>query len=184
MIKSVLSTFTITTASLLLIGKLFMSSLLGVLGYAAVPLAELSSLKASQQAVNKLKANHQSKKTKATKKFAKRTGKKVGAIALSAVTIGTVAVVGTLTYIELNEYCEQKRELINEENILYNTNLSFDFNICMEEAKADSTLIADEAWKTVKESSAEVVGEINNFLQPSREELRKLFEKIDRYFAQ
>ncbi|TYK64349.1 hypothetical protein [Colwellia echini] len=184
MIKSVISTFSVTMVSLLLIGKLFFSSLLGVFGYAALPIAELSKLKASQQVVDKLKTNHKAKKTKTTTKFAKRTGKKVGAIAISAATIGTVAVIGTLTYIELNEYCEEKRELINEENILYNTNLTFDFNICMEQAKSESSLIADEAWSTVKASSTEVIDNINGFLKPSREELSRLFEKIDKYFAE
>lgn len=183
MIKPIISTFLITTSSLLLVGNIFFNSLFGMLGYAAIPLEQLHKLKASTQVVDKLKANHKAKKKKVTKRFAKRTGKKVGATAVSAATIGTVAVVGTLTYIELNEYCEEKRELLKEENILFNKNQSFDFTQCMEEAKADSTQIAEEAWLMVKKSGAEAFDEIDNFFEPSRRELVDIFDKIDKYFA-
>lgn len=183
MIKSVLTTFFITLSGLLLVGKIFFSSLFGMLGYAAIPLEQLHKLKASTQVVEKLKANHKTKKNKITKKFAKRTGKKVGATAVSAATIGTVAVVGTLTYIELNEYCEEKKELLKEEDILYGQSTEFDFSQCMEEAKAESTQIAEEAWSMVKQSGTEVFDEIDNFFEPSRRELTDIFEKIDKFFA-
>lgn len=183
MVKSVFTTFMITTSGLLLVGKLFFSSLFGMLGYAAIPLDQLHKLKASTQIVDKLKANHKTKKNRVTKKFAKRTGKKVGATAVSAATIGTVAVVGTLTYIELNEYCEEKGELLKEENILFNKSDVFNFSQCMEEAKQDSTQIAEEAWSMVKKSGSEVLDEIDNFFEPSRRELTEIFDKIDKYFA-
>lgn len=183
MIKPILATFFITLASLLLAAKLFFSSFLSALGYAAIPLEQLYKLKASTQIIEKLKVNHKTRKSKVTKRFAKRTGKKVGATAVSAATIGTVAVVGTLTYIELNEYCEQKHELLKEENILFNKNDSFNFSLCMEEAKADSSQIAEEAWRMVKNSGTEVIDEIDNFFEPSRRELVEIFEKIDQFFS-
>lgn len=183
MIKPILTTFVLTTSSLLLAGKLFFSSLFGMMGYAAIPLEQLHKLKATTQVVDKMKANHKTKKNRITKRFAKRTGKKVGATAVSAATIGTVAVVGTLTYIELNEYCEEKRELTKEENILFGKNDAFDFNQCLEEAKVESTEIAEEAWMMVKDSGTEVLDDIDNFFEPSRRELVDIFEKIDKYFA-
>ena len=183
MIKVILTTIVITLSSLLLVANVFFSNLFNMLGYAVIPLEQLHKLKASTQVVERLKANHKTKKHKITKRFAKRAGKKVGATAVSAATIGTVAVVGTLTYIELNEYCEEKHELIKEENILYSQNTAFNFTQCMEGAKADSSQIAKEAWSMVKKSGSEVFDEIDYFFEPSRGELIDMFEKIDNYFA-
>lgn len=182
MVKSVLSTFSITVVTMLFVVKLFFSSMLGFLGYATLPLEQFQKLKASQQVVNKLKANHKAKKVKVTKRFFKRTGKKVGATAISAATIGTVAVVGTLTYIEINEYCEDKNTLIEEENILFNKSDVFDFDACVEEVKSDSSKITQEAWLMVKQSSDDMVESLDDVLAPTRKELIKLFETIDKYF--
>ncbi|MEE1673608.1 hypothetical protein SNR37_003034 [Agarivorans aestuarii] len=180
--KVVISTFTLTLATLVIILKLSFSSLLSFVGYAAIPINELHKLTASNIAIEKLKNNHVNKKTRVTKRFAKRTAKKVGATAVSAATIGTVAVIGTMTYIEINEFCEDQRQLSEEENILFNKNLTFDFSACVKSAKEDSTEIAQEAWTMVKQSGKSAVESVDEALDPSRRELTKAFEAIDQFF--
>ncbi len=156
---------------------------MGLLGYSAIPLSELAKLKTSSQVVDKMKARHKTKKVNATKKFYKKAGKKVSVTAVSAATLGTVAVVGTLTYLEISQYCEEQKELIDEENILFSTDMAFDAESCMSSAKEDSIKITDEAIKAIKQTSIEatrtIIDNADEFLEPSRKELIKFFEYID-----
>ncbi|MBW8190614.1 hypothetical protein K0504_06150 [Neiella marina] len=180
--KAVISTFTLTIATFIIIAKLFFSSLLSLAGYAAMPISEFQKLTASKATIEKLKHNHAKKKSRVANRFVKRTAKKIGATAVSAATIGTVAVVGTLTYIEINEFCEDKKQLSEEENILFDKNDAFDFNACVQSATDDSVEITQEAWAAVQEKGESAVDAIDEALEPSRKELIKIFEKIDRFF--
>jgi len=183
LLKRILKSLTITVITVALIAKFFLSGFLGLFGYSAIALEELQKLTASRQVVDKMKARHKTKKVNATKKFYKRAGKKVSATALSAATLGTVAVVGTLTYLEISQYCEEQKELIDDENILFSTNQSFDTEVCLSSAKEDSIAITSEALAGIKaavvDASDHIIDSANDLLEPSRKELIKLFEYID-----
>lgn len=171
MFKGFLLTFVIFG----LVIKFFLNGLLGIFGFTAIPVQMLSQLNHSKQIVDKMKTRHKGKKYNASKRFVKKSGKKVAATAVSAATIGTVAVIGTLTYLEISQYCDEQRELMIDENLLYDTSSTFDLSACLVEAKKDSTAIADEAWLSIKQSS-------DDFFEPSRQAMVELFESIDQWY--
>ena len=178
-----LKNLALTALTITVIGKFFLSSLLGLFGYSAIPLESLQKLNASKQIVDKMKTRHKTKKVNASKKFYKKAGKKVSVTAVSAATLGTIAVVGTLTYLEVSQYCEEQKELVDEENILFSTDKSFDNQACLSRAKEDSIAITDEAIEAIKAASLDVadkfIDSANELLEPSRQELIKIFEYID-----
>lgn len=186
LIKTILKSLLLTGLTIALIAKFFLASFLGLFGYSAVALEDFRKLTASKQVVDKMKTRHKTKKVNATKKFYKRAGKKVSAAAVSAATLGTVAVIGTLTYLEVSQYCEEQKELIDDENILFSTNELFDNEACLGIAKEDSVAITNEAIEAIKiaavNASDQIVDEANDFLEPTRKELIKLFEYIDESF--
>jgi len=186
LIKTILKSLLLTGLTIGLIAKFFLASFLGLFGYSAVALEDFRKLTASKQVVDKMKTRHKTKKVNATKKFYKRAGKKVSAAAVSAATLGTVAVIGTLTYLEVSQYCEEQKELIDDENILFSTNELFDNEACLGRAKEDSVAITNEAIEAIKiaavNASDQIVDEANDFLEPTRKELIKLFEYIDESF--
>ena len=100
-----------------------------------------------------MKASHKVKKLDVTKNFAKRSSKKIASTALAAATIGTVAVVVTVASIEVADYCEDKKSLQEDFNILYEENHEFDFDQCLKEGKEESKIMLEE----VKLSTAEAV---------------------------
>tara|TARA_B110000467_G_C18157636_1_gene387745 strand:- start:24 stop:602 length:579 start_codon:yes stop_codon:yes gene_type:complete len=183
LIKNMLKNLALTALTITVIGKFFLSSLLGLFGYSAIPLESLQKLNASKQIVDKMKTRHKTKKVNASKKFYKKAGKKVSVTAVSAATLGTIAVVGTLTYLEVSQYCEEQKELVDEENILFSTDKSFDNQACLSRAKEDSIAITDEAIEAIKAASLDVadkfIDSANELLEPSRQELIKIFEYID-----
>jgi len=183
MIKTILKSIILTIITIVLIAKFFLTSFLGLFGYSAVALGDLQKLTTSKQIVDRMKTRHQAKKVNATKKFYKRAGKKVSATAVSAATLGTVAVVGTLTYLEVSQYCEEQKELIDDENILFSTNESFDNEACLKRAKDDSVAITTEAIEAIKvgvvNTATPIIDGANDLLEPSRKELIKFFEYID-----
>jgi len=186
LIKTILKSLLLTGLTIGLIAKFFLASFLGLFGYSAVALEDFRKLTASKQVVDKMKTRHKTKKVNATKKFYKRAGKKVSAAAVSAATLGTVAVIGTLTYLEVSQYCEEQKELIDDENILFSTNELFDNEACLGIAKEDSVAITNEAIEAIKiaavNASDQIVDGANDFLEPTRKELIKLFEYIDESF--
>ena len=70
--------------------------------------------------------------------------------------MGTVAVVAAMTTIEIAGYCEEKRSLQEDANVLFGTNTEFDLDRCLEESSGDAKVIVAEATDTVtaKVSSA------------------------------
>ena len=131
MFKTILITFTTTAGALILSAHLFLNPILGMFGLAATSVEALSKLQASHQVVQKLKSRQLRKQKRISKRFVKRSGKRVASGALAAATVGTVAVVAAMTTIEISDYCEDKRALQEEATLLYGTDIEFDLEQCL-----------------------------------------------------
>jgi len=142
--KTIFLTFTTTVAALTFAASLFLSTVLGAFGLAATSVESLTKLQSSQKVVEKMKTRHKAKKLDVTKNFAKRSSKKIASTALAAATIGTVAVIVTVASIEVADYCEEKKSLQEDYNILYETTGEFDFDQCLKEGKEESKIVLDE----------------------------------------
>lgn len=186
--KAVLSTLITIGFSAFVAVKFFFSSIFAFFGYAALPVETLSNLTHSKKIVQKMQNRHKTKNANISKRFIKRSGKKVAVTAVSAATIGTVAVIGTLTYLEVSQYCDEKRILNEDANILFDRQESFDMQACLEQGKKDSALFANEAWQSVKNSGNEVLDRIekssDELLDPSRKATAELFESMDKWYQQ
>ena len=77
--------------------------------------------------MQKVKIRHKLKRLKLSKKFIKRTSRKISVSAVSAATIGTAAVVVTIASLEIYDYCNDKKELLEDGNILFKSNEEFDY---------------------------------------------------------
>ncbi|MFT6915828.1 MAG: hypothetical protein ACJAWL_002138 [Motiliproteus sp.] len=144
MIKTVFLTFLATLSISVLLGSLFLNSLLGVFGLAATSVEALQHLRGSQRVVEQLKTRHQQKKLKVAKRLSTKATRRVASTALAAATIGTVAVVLTVTSLEVAAYCEEKKALQEDENLLYGRALEFDLQQCYEEGKQETQAILAE----------------------------------------
>lgn len=186
--KAVLSTLIVIGFSAIIAVKFFFSNIFAFFGYAALPIEHLSKLTHSKNVVQKMQNRHKTKSANVSKRFIKRSGKKVAITAVSAATIGTVAVIGTLTYLEVSQYCDDKRVLNEDANILFDTHEAFDMQACLEQGKQDSAEFANEAWKSIQNSGSEVLDSIekssDELLDPSRKATVELFESIDKWYQQ
>ncbi len=128
-------------------------------------------LKKQQTKFNLLQKNLTAKELNLSKLFVKRTSRKITASALSAITVGTVAVITTVGILEADDYCEEKKVLLQEENILNDTNKPFDIKTCLAMAKHDVGVISNavkesltgkfgQNWHNIKNASAEKWGNI------------------------
>ena len=151
MIKTILLTFSVTLATVALVASLFLNTILGTFGLVSTSIDALQNLKSSHLVAQRMKTLHKQRKIKTTKRFAARSGKRVASTALAAATIGTVAVVTAMTYLEISDYCDEKQDLQEDANVLYGTNVAFNFDQCIEEGKEESKRILSE----VKEYSVE-----------------------------
>lgn len=156
--KPILLTFSATITALGLAGTLFLNTILGTFGMAATTIEELADLRASHQVVDRMKIRHQQRKHKISKTIARRSAKRVASTALAAATIGMVAVVVTMTTLEVADYCDEKRILREEADILYGTDTGFDLERCIEEGGEDTKAILAE----LKDSSTEAVSDAMN----------------------
>ncbi|MDN3651608.1 hypothetical protein QWY77_02335 [Thalassotalea ponticola] len=163
---------------------LFFTNVASLAGFTVVPTEKFDQLTASHDAIEKLKLNHAKQKTLTTEHFFNRTSQKVGQTALSALTIGAQAVVGTLTYMELNEYCEEKQRLSEQENLLFNINNGFDFDTCLRFAKKDSIDIKEQAWNMVKKTANVDVVAAGEDIKTSQKELAKQLKQIESLYKQ
>lgn len=145
MIKTIFVTFCVTFTALAVTATLFLQTILAAFGLVATSIETLQNLKASQQVVERMKAKHADRKTQASKRFVKRSGKRVASATLAAATVGTAGVVIAVTAVEIADYCEEKRELVADAMILYGTDDEFNFLACVNEAKDDVAIIWDEA---------------------------------------
>tara|TARA_R110002095_G_scaffold182303_2_gene159564 strand:+ start:5274 stop:5873 length:600 start_codon:yes stop_codon:yes gene_type:complete len=164
--KTILLTFSVTLVATALATSLFFNTILAAVGLTATSISALKNLKNSQLITERMKKRHAQKKIKTTKRFAARSGKRVASTALAAATIGTVAVVATMTYLEVSNYCEDKQDLQQDANILYGTDVEFDLDQCVKEGEEDSKRILSE----VKEQSIETASSaFDNTIQYSAE---------------
>ncbi len=186
--KIVISTLMVTIITGVIVVKFFLNSVFSLFGYAVLPIESLKSLTHSKKIVQKMQHRNRAKSANVSKNFIKRSGKKVAITAVSAATIGTVAVIGTLTYLEISQYCEDKQVLNEEANILFDTDKQFDMNACLEQGKKDSAYFGNEAWQSIKKTSSDVLESIeqtsDELLDPSRKATTELFESIDEWFNQ
>ena len=83
--------------------------------------------------------------------------------ALAAATFGTVAVACAMNAVEISSYCEQKAELQVEANILYGTDIEFDFEQCIQECTDDAKAILTEATDTVATKVSDVFDSIVHY---------------------
>jgi len=158
MIKTIFLTFSASITIFAVVCSLFLNPILGAFGLVTTSAATLHSLRTSDKIVHQMKQRHKHKKTRIAKKMAKQSGKRVASAALAAATLGTVAVAITVASLEIADYCENKKELQEDYNILYDTNTVFDLNQCLDAGKKDSKAILDE----VKNSTTAMLSDAMN----------------------
>lgn len=151
--KKVIITIFASLTVFSLVMSFFLSNILGAFGMVTTSLATLQKLKSSEAVVQQLKKRHHTKKAKVTKKLAKRAGKKVTSATVAAATLGPIAVATVVTGLEIKNYCDDKRDLQEEANLLFGTNIEFDYKNCADEARKDSIEIYDD----LKQSSVDAV---------------------------
>jgi len=149
MLKTILITFTTTAGALALAANLFLNTILGVFGLAATSVETLNNLRTSQGIIEAMKQRHTRKKNRKTKRFVKRSGRRVASTALAAATVGTVALAAVMTSMAISDYCDEKRTLQEDANLLYGTDVAFDLERCLYESADDAKAIIAEATDTV-----------------------------------
>jgi hypothetical protein len=120
---------------------------------------------AHKQKINTIKDRHQAKNLNISKKFVKRSSNKIASSAVAAATIGTAGVVLTIAGLEIYDYCDDKRELLNDENILFDTNKEFNYTECLQSAKDDSAKIITLMQKSAPKTVYKAWQETKNFSQ-------------------
>lgn len=166
MIKVILMSISATLLVVAFVTSMFLNSILGVFGLASTSIKTLNNLQESKQIIDKVKTRHKTKKLNVSKKFAKRTTKRIAASAISASTIGTTAVVVAVVGFEIYDYCEDKKEWIEDNNILFSKGEEFDYRKCWNATKNDTgAMIASvkeavpdkvtSTWKDTKDISNE-----------------------------
>lgn len=153
MIKVIFTTITATFIVIAFVTSMFLNSILGIFGLISTSLDSFNSLQESKQIMGEIKKRHKTKKLNASKKFVKRSSKKIASAAVTAATIGTAGVVIVVAGFEVYDYCEDKKELLADENILFKTNKEFDYSKCLNDAQKDS----NEIIILVKEAVPEIV---------------------------
>ncbi len=154
MVKIILITFSATMMVVVLVATIFLNSILGIFGLVSTSVDSFNSLVEAKQTMSKVKKQHKVKKANLSKKFVKRTSKKITATAMGFVPgAGAVMAVSAVTALAVIEYCEDKEEINNEGNLLFGTDNSFDYTACMTEAKKDSLVMVE----SVKEDAPNVV---------------------------
>jgi hypothetical protein len=151
MFKVIFTSITATLIVISLVASIFLKSILGVFGLAYTSIESIHNLQASKQIIDKVKKRHKSKKLNASKKFISRSSKKIASAAVTAATIGTAGVVITVAALEVYDYCEDKKELNEDGNILFNANHQFDYSQCLADAKKTSNKILISVKKTAPE---------------------------------
>lgn len=144
MLKTILITFTTKAGALALAANLFLNSILGMFGLAVTSAEALTKLRTSQPVVEIIKDRHKQKQTRAAKRLIKRSSKRVASAALTAATVGAVAVTAVMASMEISDYCDQKRPLQDDAGVLYDTDVEFDLEQCLDESAAD--LAGSQSW--------------------------------------
>jgi len=153
MIKTLFLTISTTISVSAFIASLFLNSILASFGLVSTSIESLNKLQDSKKVVEQMKTRHSDKKKNFSKKFSKRAGAKLSSTATSAIPIvGVVGAVVAVASLEASYYCEDKKELQEDENVLYGTSKPFDNEQCIEEAQQDSKQMIAEAKQAASQS--------------------------------
>ena len=155
---SVFASVVATVAVVILVLKFSYASILAGFGLAAVDAQVLSKLKTSQRIVSQIKKRNKSKRSKAHKRFLKRTGKKLVVGSAAALSLGTAAVVLTTIGLEVEDYCDYLEDLDNERALLNQQQTDFDMQACAESAKKDIGALAEHATSEGKQMLMDTLG--------------------------
>jgi hypothetical protein len=141
-------------------------------GYVAVSAATYAAYKSASMAIDKIKQRNIAKKSDLKQKTAKKAGKRLGASAIAAGTVGTVAVVGVGTSFLIEDHCEDLREIYELDSLLGPQELQFDYGVCLADTKAmigewgEEALIFGKAqWRDVLAQTTELT-EMSKELMP------------------
>lgn len=153
MFKTLFLTISSTITVATFIGSLFLNSILASFGLVSTSIESLQQLQQSKKVVEQMKSRHKVKKKNFSKKFSKRAGAKLSSSATSAIPIvGVVGAIVAVASLEASYYCEDKKELQEDENVLFGTNKLFDNDQCLAEAQQDSKEIVADAKEAVSQS--------------------------------
>jgi len=153
MFKTLFLTVSTTITACTFIASLFLNSILGSFGLVSTSIESLNKLQDSKKVVEQMKTRHKAKKKNFSKKFTKRAGAKLSSTATSAIPIiGVVGAIVAVAGLEASYYCEDKKELQEDENLLFGTNESFDNEQCLIEAQEDSKVMIADAKDAVSQS--------------------------------
>lgn len=140
-----------------------MNSILGMFGFAVNSIEMVDDLARSNKIVETMQKRNELKRKNASNKFIKKSSKRISSSVLAASTIGTVAVVLVVSSLEVIDYCDEKRELLAEQDLLFDTNSEFDYQICLKEAGADSGRVAEEIKNSASSSVQEAWGDAKDY---------------------
>lgn len=155
---SVFASVGTTVAAVILVLKFSYASILAGFGLAVVDAQVLSKLKTSQKIVSQIKKRNKAKRSKAHKRFLKRTGKKLVVGSAAALSFGTAAVVLTTIGLEVEDYCDYLEDLDNERALLNQRQSEFDMQACAETAKEDMDALAEHASSEGKQMLMDALG--------------------------
>ena len=178
MMKIILSTISATLVVATFVVSIFLNSILGLFGLALTSVASLKNLQDSKQIVQKMKKRHKAKKLTVSKKFIKRSSKKIASSAVTAATIGTAGIVVTVAGFEVYDYCKDKEELLEDENILFETDKEFDFNKCLSDASKDSKEIVASLKETVPEAVHKAWKDTRGFSNETWESTKRISSEL------
>ena len=135
------NTFKIILYTLLITGTIIIlayKSVLGVFGMGVESIETLANLKNSHKTVQRIKQTHIEKKNKIRKKYIKRGKKRLASASGGVIpVVGSLIVAGAVVKFSVDEYCEEQKELADEENILYDTQIEFSKDQCWASTKDD-----------------------------------------------
>ena len=148
-----IKTIFLTISTCTFIASIFLNSILATFGLVSTSIESMQQLQQSKKVVEKMKTRHNTKKKNFSKKFTKRAGAKLSSTATSVIPIiGVVGAIVAVAGLEASYYCEDKKELQEDENLLFGTDKSFDNEQCLAEAQQDSKEMITEAKEAVSES--------------------------------
>jgi len=174
MFKVIFTTISATLVAASFTASLFINSILGAFGLVYTSLETFNTLQESHQIIGDVKKRHKTKKMNASKKFVKRSSRKIASSAVSAATIGTAAVVITVAGLEVHDYCEDREELQEDENLLFGTDVTFDYKHCLSDAKNESSEIIISVKKAVPEAVNNAWDETKSFSNEAWESTKKI----------
>lgn len=178
MIKTVLLTFSVTIAAVILAASFFLNTLLGTFGLVAMSIDKMQQMQAAQGLVKKMKDRTSEKKSLATKKFVKKAGKRVATAAAAAATVGTAAVAFVLVGLEVDDYCDEQKELQDDENLLNGTEIEFDLGKCAFQASEDVRTNLSEMKSSATGALSKGLEELQNYSNEVWGSLKALGEDV------